>query len=176
MTQTIVGTKLNKLVKESKSVDAMATILASRHRIRGFTDIERLKKDAASEFEIKMVDKEAEGFFKALENEGYGSIVKSRKLGGRARFLWKYDMRQVCDAVIKGKNTEANELPESMRRIMDASRKPKSNKRTYTKKDTAIPKTLDPEQMTINGQVFMRISPEELLDLKRLKEAVSKLV
>lgn len=170
---TISGKKLNKFIKESKTVDALMTILATRRRIRGFTDIERLKMDIGREFEMNVNEQDTEDFFRALETQGYGHVVRSRQFGGNPRFIWKYDMRSVADAAINSKDLEVDELPESMQRLSDASRKPKEKPikevKEVVKHDDKI------EQIVLNGETYIKVDPKEYLDLKRLKALVSKL-
>jgi hypothetical protein len=183
-TNNVLGSKLNKLVKESKTADAALTSIASRARIRGFTDIARLKMELESEgFDV--IDKELEGLFKNFQAEGLGVIVRPRKFGGKARFIWKYNMKDVASAAINGKDIKAEELPKDMQRVSDGSRKPKPEskervKRKYTKKVTTKPASIHPgtkkpKQINLNGQNFVAMSPEEYLNLSRLKEVMKNL-
>lgn len=183
----ISGNRLHKVIKENKTADNLAHFLAARDRIRGFTDLQRLNMDAVRDEKFDIDEKQSLAFFKALEAEGVGSIVHPRELGGRARFMWKYDMRKVCTAAIDGKDVYANELPQSMQRISDASRKPKE-KVTRKKRKVVIPKgklikqttvvVQKPNplnQLNINGQNFIQMSEEEYNKLNKFKELLSQL-
>lgn len=173
--KTILGNKLHKAVKESPTADAIATMLAARQRIRGFTDVKRLSMDLSREgFEIN--DKDVDKFFKLFENEGYGAMKGNR-------FLWKYNPRLVATAAIKGHDALATELPANQQREHDASRKAKHlslvKESIQAKEEVhAIPlaeASKVPEVLEINGETYIHMNKEEYKKLQDIKKLISNI-
>jgi hypothetical protein len=178
---TIQGSKLNKAIKDNKSADAFVHYLALRKRGRGFTDVNRLVRDLEDE-KFKMDPKSLLTFLKLLENDGLGSVVNSRKFGGAPRFLWKYDMRKVCEAAINGKDVIAPELPKDQQRVSDASRKHKNKSIkvvSVSKHEPKIKMPLikleKPNSLNINGDNYIKMTEEEYNKLNKMMELFNEI-
>jgi hypothetical protein len=175
---TIHGKELHKLVEHSQTADALATSLAMRHRTRGFTNIRRLLVELKHQG-FNVVEKEAEEFFAALQKDGCGVIVRSRRYGVPARFLWKFDMRRVAAAVIAGQDTPAEELPKHMQREHDGPRVRKVVPVTVNPVSPTPPIVTAselPTIMKINGRTFIDIPEDEYNQLIALRDTIRKLV
>ena len=184
----VEGLKLNALIQNNKTADALAHYFASRQRIRPFTDIKRLNMDLVREKFLINEDDSIE-FFKALEKQGLGRYIYSRKKDGHPCFAWEYSMRKIALAAVNGTDTYVERIAQDKTRIQDGPRRKRKmnigypvkiavaahikKQETIKEVDTKINALTPPVEIQINGQTLMAISQHEYNQLMKVKELLT---
>lgn len=111
-TMTLSGEKLKKLAHANHTATVTAMALASRERIRNFSDIRRTKAELIRQGE-KIVDSDYIQFWKDLEAQGVGSIIYGRRGVKPDKFAWHYSLKAVSKSMIEGEDITVKRFPDA---------------------------------------------------------------
>jgi hypothetical protein len=114
--------------------------LGNRQRIRTQLDLTQMYR--MMKRELGVGDQEFLAAFRLLEVQGAGSLIIGRR-GNPNRFVWKYNLKQVAQAALKGENLKGLEpLDKKSRLIQFAKGKPGPKPRTKKEFRIVTPKQL----------------------------------
>ncbi len=148
--------ELKNLPKASPTADVVLSTLASRMRLRHFTDLTRLKTILISEGK-KIVNEDFMSLFQSLERLGIGSVVYGRK-NKPDRFEWFYSLKDVGKAALNRPYDALNRM-----NVVEMSpRRKVKNLPAEAPQTTAI---ASPAATSDTNRVFIYIRPKLTLDL-----------
>lgn len=96
--------RLIEIANMSQTALTLMTDLGSRERHRPFSDIKRQKQELIRK-DYKIVEGEANMFWRLLEQEGFGVIMSSSK-GKPEKFVWNYNLKEIAAIALEEKTSD----------------------------------------------------------------------
>lgn len=94
--------KLVSLAKTDDKVRAVFSVLGSRERPRGTTDLRRLRYEISSESGMSLSTLEIRDIFRAIEKAGFGKLVLRKQDNDPDRFVWNTNYVNLGHEVTSG--------------------------------------------------------------------------
>lgn len=113
MNQEIIleGAKLYKIAHASHSAEVTNISLALRTRLRGYSDIGRIKQALIRAGE-KIVDADYMAYWKGMQDIDAGSIIYGRR-GRPDKFQWHYSLKKIAKAAMDGSDEKAERVVQA---------------------------------------------------------------
>lgn len=180
--QKLLGSMLHKIGHATPTHENVNLALATRERVRGFSNINSLKYELRA-MGFKIVDHEYNQYWKDWQAAGLG-VISPGKGKKQTKFIHFYDMRKVAQAALEGKDIEV------VNRQVDAAKVRAENVEAVAKVLSEAPKTKSevaaPKPTPSVNHVFVSIRPSVLIDftlphditpdeIARLREALDRL-
>jgi hypothetical protein len=100
--------KLKEIANSSHTSIITMLFLALRQRSREASNLDVIKSQLTRMGE-KIIDEDYYRFWKSLDSAGVGSYIVGRR-GNPNRFKWHFDLKQIAQSAIEGKEQEAKDL------------------------------------------------------------------
>lgn len=126
------GQLLKKIAHKNATATVTATDLATRERIRVYSDIGRTRSRLIRQG-AKIVDNDYMQFWEDLEKAGVGSIVRGRK-DKADRFAWHYSLKDVSKSMLDGSDFKSSAPVEKV----ETKETGKSAHEKFTQKVTCV--------------------------------------
>lgn len=95
------ASRLIEIANLSETAKIIMTDLGARTRHRSFSDIKRQKLELIAK-DYKVVEADANMFWRLMEQEGFGSLLLSKK-GKPERFNWNYNLKEIAAIALEEK-------------------------------------------------------------------------
>jgi hypothetical protein len=110
--------QLQTITHANHTSEIIMTGLSMRERARSYLSLNRIKRELLDSGE-KIVSEDFKGFWKSLEDAGYGVVVYGRK-NRPSRFMWHYNLKEVAKHALSSKDAKplVKVEPKAVKRVV----------------------------------------------------------